>query len=145
MRTVQAGWQPAPVGAIGHHRDVQVAPVNVLDQCGGQGLDQRQCHVGAVLLEGVEGRGDDPGDSGRKGTDGDVAKGTLPDSIELAAQLIVMGQDRICMLQQTLPVRRRPHASRPTLKQRYAVLALEAEYGPRSSSGTPYSASKAAM
>src|SRR6266566_6955611 len=27
--------------------------------------------------------------SGRKGTDGDVAKGTVPDSVELAAQLIV--------------------------------------------------------
>jgi hypothetical protein len=99
--------------------------VNVLDQCGSQGLDQRQCHVGAVLLEGVEGRGDDPGDSGRKGTDGDVAKGTLPESVELAAQLIVMGQDRVCMLEQTLPVRRRPHTGRPTLEQWYAVLGFQ--------------------
>ena len=99
VRTVQAGWQPGSVGAVGHHRDVQVAPVNVLDQRGSQCLDQRQCHVGAVVLEGVKGGGDDPGDSGRKGADGDVPTGALPDSVELAAQLVVMGQDRVCMLQ----------------------------------------------
>ena len=99
--------------------------MNVLDQRGSQGLDHRQCQVGTVLLEGIEGRGDDPGDSGRKGTDGDVAKGALPDSVELAAQLIVMRQDRVCMLQQTLPVWRRPHAGRPALEQRHAVLGFQ--------------------
>jgi hypothetical protein len=36
-----------------------------------------------------------------------------------------MGQDRVGMLQQALPVRRRPHAGRPALEQRYAVFGFQ--------------------
>ena len=58
MRTVQAGWQPAPVGAIGHHRDVQVAPLNVLDQCRSLCLDgivgvHAADHVGQIAAPSV--------------------------------------------------------------------------------------------